>query len=129
MSDNRTEEKRDKRSQRICPYPGLRSFSAKEAIYFKGRELHIEKVAELLEEKKFLMLTGASGDGKSSLVYAGSIPQARAGFRKAKYANWVVADFRPERQPLDNLAATMKSCLGISEKVDVRTNLRQILYL
>ncbi len=30
------------------------------------------------------MITGASGDGKSSLVYAGLVPNARAGFFKAK---------------------------------------------
>jgi glutathione peroxidase-family protein len=42
------------------------------------------------------MVTGASGDGKSSLIFAGLIPQARAGFFKTKYSDWYVADFRPE---------------------------------
>jgi len=91
-------------SASICPYTGLRSFSAEEALYFKGRDIHIESVIELLQNKRFLMLTGASGDGKSSLVYAGLIPNAKAGFFKAQYSNWIIADFRPERKPLDNLA-------------------------
>ena len=88
----------------ICPYPGLRPFNEEESIFFKGREEHIDKIISQLQEKHFLMVTGASGDGKSSLVYAGLIPRARAGFFKAKYNNWLIADFRPERSPLTNLA-------------------------
>src|SRR5258706_802993 len=87
----------------ICPYTGLRPFNEEESLYFKGRDEQITKVTSQLEEKKFLMVTGASGDGKSSLIFAGLIPQARAGFFKARYSNWHVADFRPERSPLENM--------------------------
>lgn len=93
--------------QTICPYPGLRPFTEEESLYFKGREDQIIKLTGLLEEKKFLMATGASGDGKSSLIYAGLIPQARAGFFKAEYSNWYVAGFRPERAPMKNLAGSL----------------------
>lgn len=99
----------------ICPYPGLRPFNEDESIFFKGREEHIEKIISLLEKNKFLMLTGASGDGKSSLVYAGLVPSARAGFFKARYNNWLVADFRPERSPLKNLARSLASHLNQNE--------------
>lgn len=95
----------------ICPYPGLRPFNEDESIFFKGREEHIDQIVKQLEEKKFLMLTGASGDGKSSLVYAGVIPNARAGFFKAKFNNWVIADFRPEREPLENMARSIEDQL------------------
>ncbi|MFL5753906.1 MAG: hypothetical protein ACJ76F_10905, partial [Bacteroidia bacterium] len=97
----------------ICPYPGLRPFTEEESIYFKGRDTHIEQIVAQLEQRKFLMLTGASGDGKSSLVYAGVIPNARAGFFKAKYNNWVVADFRPERAPLRHLANSLAKRLKL----------------
>lgn len=90
--------------QMICPYTGLRSFTEEESLYFKGRDLQIDQISSLLEKNKFLMVTGASGEGKSSLIYAGLIPNARAGFFKSKYTNWVVADFRPERSPLNNMA-------------------------
>ncbi|HRH02813.1 MAG TPA: hypothetical protein PLN13_10755 [Bacteroidia bacterium] len=90
--------------EKICPYPGLRPFNDDESIFFRGRERNIETIIELFEKKKFMMLTGASGDGKSSLVYAGVVPHAKAGLFKAKYNNWAVADFRPERTPLDNLS-------------------------
>ncbi len=93
--------------RKICPYPGLRPFTEDESIFFKGREVHIRQIIRQLEEKKFVIITGASGDGKSSLVYAGVIPQARAGFFRAKYNNWLISDFRPERSPLHNLAQTI----------------------
>lgn len=107
----------------ICPYPGLRPFHEDEAIFFKGRDEHIEQITRQLEAKKFLMLTGASGDGKSSLVYAGLIPNARAGFFKAKFNNWVVADFRPERAPLTNMGEAIGSALSISNDVKIEKEL------
>ena len=98
---------------KICPYTGLRPFTEEESIYFKGRDEHIEQATRQLEKNKFIMLTGASGDGKSSLVYAGIIPNAKAGFLKASFSNWSVVDFRPERNPLGNLSRALATQLGV----------------
>jgi energy-coupling factor transporter ATP-binding protein EcfA2 len=98
----------------ICPYTGLRSFTEEESLYFKGRDYQVDQITALLEQNKFLMVTGASGEGKSSLIYAGLIPNARAGFFKARYTNWVVADFRPERSPVKNMAAALADKFGKS---------------
>ncbi|MBK9531157.1 MAG: ATP-binding protein [Chitinophagaceae bacterium] len=100
-------------TEQICPYTGLRSFTEEESLYFKGREEDIDQATEQLQRNKFLMLTGASGDGKSSLIYAGIIPNARAGFLKSKYSQWCVADFRPERTPFQNL------CRSIARQLDI----------
>jgi hypothetical protein len=100
----------------ICPYPGLRPFNDEESIFFKGRDRNITTIIELFEKKKFIMLTGASGDGKSSLVYAGVIPNARAGFFKAKFNSWVMVDFRPERTPLQNMARALAKGLGYEDE-------------
>src|SRR5579862_3815921 len=97
----------------ICPYTGLRSFTEEESLYFKGREDDINRATEQLQRNKFLMLTGASGDGKSSLVFAGIIPNARAGFLKSKNTNWCVAQFRPERTPFENLCQALAKQLEI----------------
>ena len=99
-------------TEAICPYPGLRPFTEEESLYFKGREDQIIKLTSLLEEKKFLMVTGASGDGKSSLIYGGFIPQARAGFFKSHYSKWFVAGFRPERSPMKNMTEAIAEQLG-----------------
>ena len=101
--------------EKICPYPGLRPFNEEESIFFKGREEHIEKIIFQLQEKKFVMVTGASGDGKSSLIYAGLIPRSRAGFFKARFNNWLVVDFKPERAPLSNLALSLKNHLKLED--------------
>jgi len=119
----------------VCPYTGLRSFTEEESLYFKGRDSQVDQVIDLLEQNKFLMVTGASGEGKSSLIYGGLVPNARAGFFKAHYTNWVVADFRPERSPVTNMAkaladkferqpATIETELrrGFSSLVDLYTN-------
>jgi energy-coupling factor transporter ATP-binding protein EcfA2 len=99
--------------KKINPYPGLRPFTEKESIFFKGRDLHIRQIIKQLQDKKIIIITGASGDGKSSLVYAGVIPNARAGFFRAEYNNWVICDFRPERTPLHNLSKTLSENLEI----------------
>ena len=88
----------------ICPYPGLRPFTEEESIFFKGRDTHIRQIAKLLEENKMAFITGASGDGKSSMVYAGVLPYIRAGFTRAKFNSWLIFDFKPQRNPLASLA-------------------------
>lgn len=108
----------------ICPYTGLRSFTEEESLYFKGREEHIEQATEQLQRNKFLMLTGASGDGKSSLVYAGIVPNARAGFLKSRYTQWSVADFRPERTPFNNLCRSLAKQLQIANEKIVEAELQ-----
>ncbi len=108
----------------VCPYTGLRSFTEEESLYFKGRDLQVDQITALLEQNKFLMVTGASGEGKSSLIYAGLIPNARAGFFKAKYSNWVVADFRPERSPVTNMAIALADKFN-SSPATVETELRR----
>lgn len=107
----------------ICPYTGLRSFTEEESIYFKGQDEHIQQATVLLEKNKFLMLTGASGDGKSSLVFAGIIPYAKSGFLKSKYSNWSVVSFRPERSPLNNLSQSLAEQFDIPNVKTVESEL------
>jgi energy-coupling factor transporter ATP-binding protein EcfA2 len=108
----------------ICPYTGLRSFTEDESLYFKGREDDIDQATSQLQKNKFLMLTGASGDGKSSLIYAGIIPNARSGFLKSKYSQWCVADFRPERTPFQNLCRSLARQFEIADANTVASELQ-----
>lgn len=107
-----------------CPFTGLRSFTEEESLYFKGRDLQVDQITALLEKNRFLMVTGASGEGKSSIIYAGLIPNARAGFFKARFTNWVVADFRPERSPVKNMARALADQFETSAAT-VETELRR----
>jgi hypothetical protein len=109
----------------ICPYTGLRTFTEEEAIYFRGREAHVGRCLALLAEQRFVMVTGASGDGKSSLVFAGLLPEVRAGFLRARYSSWVVASFRPERSPLQNMAQALAGALRLPSWQAVASELGQ----
>ena len=110
----------------ICPYTGLRTFTEDEAIYFRGREGHVGKCQELMAEGHFVMVTGASGDGRSSLVFAGMLPEVRAGFVRARYSSWAVATFRPERSPLRNMAEALAGALRLpGHAATVETELQQ----
>lgn len=98
----------------ICPYPGLRPFAEEEAIFFKGRDLHIRQIVKMLEQNKLVFITGASGDGKSSMVYAGVVPYIRAGFSKAEFNSWLIFDFKPQRNPLESLARNAAEEMQVS---------------
>ena len=67
------------------PYPGLRSFQPQDAALFRGRTEVTEEIvrrvqaraAETAAGRGPLMVVGASGAGKSSLLRAGVIPALR----------------------------------------------------
>ncbi|MFH8936537.1 nSTAND1 domain-containing NTPase [Streptomyces griseosporeus] len=62
----------------VCPYRGLASYRREDARWFFGRERSTEAlVAQLAAAEEtggLVMLVGASGAGKSSLLHAGLVP-------------------------------------------------------
>ncbi|MFC8132042.1 AAA family ATPase [Streptomyces sp. NPDC057302] len=67
----------------VCPYRGLASYRQQDARWFFGRERSTDAlVAQLRAAEKtggLVMLVGASGAGKSSLLNAGLVPALRNG--------------------------------------------------
>ncbi|MEY9993130.1 WD40 repeat protein/energy-coupling factor transporter ATP-binding protein EcfA2 [Streptomyces sp. V4I8] len=67
----------------VCPYRGLASYRQQDARWFFGRERSTEAlVAQLRAVEKtggLVMLVGASGAGKSSLLNAGLVPALQNG--------------------------------------------------
>ena len=63
------------------PYPGLASFTERDAEYFVGRELEIEEMWKKLRRPHLLGLIGPSGAGKSSFLRAGLAHTAPTGWR------------------------------------------------
>jgi hypothetical protein len=63
------------------PFPGLRPFTDKETAIYFGRSRETDDLVQQLvkPEKRFIAVIGASGSGKSSLVWAGLIPRLQAG--------------------------------------------------
>ncbi|PWG11793.1 hypothetical protein DF268_19715 [Streptomyces sp. V2] len=63
-----------KQTDTKAPYVGLAAFGETDAGFFFGREKITGKLVEHLKEKRLLVLFGASGSGKSSVLRAGVVP-------------------------------------------------------
>ncbi|MGW2628607.1 nSTAND1 domain-containing NTPase [Streptomyces chattanoogensis] len=67
----------------VCPYRGLASYRQQDARWFFGRERSTESLVAQLraaeETGGLVMLVGASGAGKSSLLNAGLVPALQNG--------------------------------------------------
>ncbi len=59
----------------VCPYMGLSAFGPQDANWFFGRERATNALLARLNENGIIMLVGASGAGKSSLMKAGVLPR------------------------------------------------------
>jgi hypothetical protein len=96
------------------PFPGLLAFEEADAAIFFGRDDDVRRLIELLNARRsqggpnLVVLLGASGCGKSSLVRAGALPRLRHDTH-----NWIVLPpFRPQTHPLDELAQTIAAAFG-----------------
>ncbi|MFD0894780.1 SUMF1/EgtB/PvdO family nonheme iron enzyme [Luteolibacter ambystomatis] len=61
------------------PFPGLRAFTTNDAPIFFGRGRETDDLLRLVAVWPVLIIMGASGSGKSSLVGAGLLPRLAAG--------------------------------------------------
>ncbi|OIQ92681.1 hypothetical protein GALL_253520 [mine drainage metagenome] len=72
---------RDGSGQRaLSPYPGLAAFDESSAAVFHGRSDLVAQLGAVVgpggpDDSRIVVVTGASGSGKSSLIRAGLIPQ------------------------------------------------------
>ncbi|UXP32002.1 High-affnity carbon uptake protein Hat/HatR [Reichenbachiella agarivorans] len=96
-------------TQFVDPFPGLRPFGVEESHLFFGREGQSDEVLMKLSENKFVGVLGASGSGKSSLMYCGLIPTLYGGFMTQAGSNWRIVVTRPGGGPIDNLAESLLS--------------------
>src|SRR5215831_15638169 len=70
------------------PYPGLMHFTRNYAPVFFGRDAEVVEVLDRLRlpEGRFLIISGGSGTGKSSLVDAGVLPRVdKSGIGERSY--------------------------------------------
>jgi WD40 repeat protein len=110
------------------PYPGLRPFSVDESHLFFGREGQCETVLEYLARNRFAAVTGASGSGKSSLIYCGLIPALFGGFITKAGSQWKIITTRPGNSPIENLADAIVSIENHHESPEGTAINKQILY-
>jgi TIR domain/NACHT domain/CHAT domain len=89
-----------------CPYPGMIPFSEDDQGRFFGRDVQIEEVLGKLDLHPFLTVIGPSGSGKSSLIFAGLIPQLKQSGLFGP-GQWCIRSLRPGTTPLINLQTAL----------------------
>lgn len=92
------------------PYRGLAAYEERDAPFFFGREAAtsdlLERMSQRLPDSGLLVVSGASGAGKSSLVRAGILPRIRGTGLLAvpDSTSWPCLVLTPGRTPLEELA-------------------------
>jgi serine/threonine protein kinase/formylglycine-generating enzyme required for sulfatase activity len=101
------------------PYRGLRAFSSEHRAFFFGRRREARAVLERLRTEHFVLLTGDSGVGKSSLSMAGVLPLVVEG-RLQDGRSWRPVRMVPGRKPLAALSAALGPVLDGEELLEHR---------
>ncbi|RZS40867.1 WD40 repeat protein [Herbihabitans rhizosphaerae] len=78
-----------------APYVGLAPFEAEDADRFFGRDTVVDELLDLVRERRFTAVFGASGAGKSSVLRAGLLARAPGPSTL----------FTPGQRPMDDFAA------------------------
>ncbi len=83
-----------------CPYRGLSPFGEQDAPLFFGRERFVEQLVAAVQKWELVAVIGSSGSGKSSVVFAGLLPQLR------QQGEWIIIQFRRRDNPSTNSPAS-----------------------
>ena len=107
-----------------CPYPGMVPFKPEDSDRFFGRQREVNDLIQHLRLYPFLAVIGASGSGKSSLVFAGLIPQLQKTHLLGK-EKWQIYSMRPGTTPITTLTATLGCDLTSAEAITTKFKLSQ----
>lgn len=111
------------------PYPGLEAFNEQTAQWFHGREQLIARLVTRLRQRlqglSMVLVVGASGAGKSSVLRAGLIPGLDTGALAVPGSErWPREVMKPGPTPLRELAVRLANRLG-GDSVEMAEKLRQ----
>ncbi|MBK8045846.1 MAG: hypothetical protein IPK16_01120 [Anaerolineales bacterium] len=110
------------------PYVGLAPFGVAEAANYFGREMTTERLIEALNHRSLVVLVGASGSGKSSVLAAGLTATLlrEAAALPAGEPRLRIISMRPGNNPLLSLAAALTPYLPAPKsEVELAAELRQ----
>jgi len=113
---------------RGCPYRGLLPFEEGDAEVFYGRERLTAqltaRIAGLRSRGGMVIVTGASGAGKSSLLRAGLLPALARGQQVDGSQSWPRITITPTASPLTEFAGHL-AALGGGDAAAIRDGLRR----
>ena len=97
-----------------CPYRGLLPYDQAHAAVFCGRERLVAELAGMLAGTGtgVVMVTGAPGAGKTSLLRAGLVPALARGVQVPGSPGWPVVSLTVTTRPLTDLAAGLATLDG-----------------
>lgn len=102
------------------PYRGLRAFDSDHRALFFGRGGEISILLDRLRTDAFVLVSGDSGVGKSSLCRAGVLPSI-AGGGLGVGRTWRSATMVPGRRPVEALCGALSPLLGVgAEELSVQ---------
>jgi len=94
-----------------CPYRGLLPFDQEHAEVFCGRQRLVAELIAMLARRltgpSMIVVSGASGAGKSSLLHAGLLPALAAGIQLQGSGAWPRVVMTPTDDPLTELATRL----------------------
>ncbi|MFF8426910.1 AAA family ATPase [Streptomyces sp. NPDC016566] len=104
----------------VCPYRGLAPYRQEDARWFFGRERSTEALVALLRATErpggLIMLVGASGAGKSSLLNAGLVPAVESGALGDGGRPNAVLQLVPGADPLGELTRRIPELASLAAK-------------
>ena len=109
---------KDSSNNYFNPFPGLRPFNINESHLFFGRDGQSDEILQKLSENRFVAVIGASGSGKSSLIYCGVIPILYGGFITDAGSKWEIIKTKPGNSPINNLSDSIADSFRINSDVE-----------
>ncbi|RWX45286.1 ABC-type nitrate/sulfonate/bicarbonate transport system, ATPase component, partial [Candidatus Electrothrix aarhusensis] len=119
------------------PYKGLSPYEKGDSELFFGRTTLIEELKKQVEEQPFIVVLGASGTGKSSLVKAGLLPtlekEAKKGAGESgedQASSWFIPQeiMRPGADPLPTLHSLLiRELPGVSAVREKNISLTKLI--
>lgn len=108
------EEVKTRRFIITSPYKGLKKFDSEDKDRFFGRDQFLTGLVNELEQTNLVLLLGASGSGKSSVIRAGLIPW----LLEKQGSCFVNLVFTPDQDPFESLYASL---LGKYKQSEAKT--------
>jgi WD40 repeat protein len=104
--------------KKINPYPGLKPFAPDNSDLFFGRDAESDEVILKLLKNRYITVIGASGTGKSSLIFGGVLPKIM-NLKIRESSIWKIISISPGNDPFGNLSDALSKGIAVPNQKKV----------